>query len=557
MEIKGKEYPLSEIFSKKFEYHIPSYQRPYAWTTEQAGELFDDLYDEFKKEKKSNYFLGSIVLIKDKDSPEADVVDGQQRLTTLTILFAVIADCLNDDKKEKFKKYIIEDGEIFEGIGNKPRLFLRKQDQDFFNKYIQNVNLDELAQVAPSKLNEAQKHIKENCELLKDKIREDLKNEEEIFQFATFLIQHCYLVAVSTDDEASAFKVFSVMNCRGLDLTNADRIKPEVIGAISLDEQQYYTEKWDTLEAAVTREKFDDIFAFIRMIYAKTKPKMNILDEFRDAVLKKYEDKTVFMDKVLEPYAQAYMILTQKNYKSERDAEKINNYLWWLNKIDDSDWIPTAMEFMCRYENNSEYVLWFFRKLECLAAYLYITAKSVNKRIERYRPILEEMEANQNEQIKSVELSEDEKKEFKDVLNGEIYNKLTSKRRNYLILRLNSFVSDTENQWIDTNILTIEHVLPQTLLQNSKWEKDWQDEEQRAYWLNRIANLVPLTRYKNSEAQNYDFDDKKIKYFTGKNGTSSFPLTTQVLNEPEWTPETVEKRQENLVQVLSKKWELE
>lgn len=557
MEIKGKEYPLSEIFSKKFEYHIPSYQRPYAWTTEQAGELFDDLYDEFKKEKKSNYFLGSMVLIKDKDSPEADVVDGQQRLTTLTILFAVIADCLNDKDKNGFKQYLIEEGKIFEGIGNKPRLFLRKQDQEFFNKYIQNVNLDELAQVASSKLNEAQKHIKENCELLKDKIREDLKNEEEIFQFATFLIQHCYLVAVSTDDEASAFKVFSVMNCRGLDLTNADRIKPEVIGAISLDEQQYYTEKWDTLEATVTREKFDDIFAFIRMIYAKTKPKMNILDEFRDAVLKKYEDKTVFMDKVLEPYAQAYMILTQKNYKSERDAEKINNYLWWLNKIDDSDWIPTAMEFMCRYENNSEFVLWFFRKLECLAAYLYITAKSVNKRIERYRPILEEMEANQNEQIKSIELSEDEKKEFKDVLNGEIYNKLTSKRRNYLILRLNSFVSDTENQWIDTNILTIEHVLPQTLPQNSKWEKDWQDEEQRAYWLNRIANLVPLTRYKNSEAQNYDFDDKKIKYFTGKNGTSSFPLTTQVLNESEWTPETVEKRQKNLVQVLSKKWELE
>lgn len=561
MEIKGKEYPLSEIFSKKFEHHIPSYQRPYAWTTEQAEELFDDLYDEFKNVTSSNYFLGSIVLIKNKDTAYADVVDGQQRLTTLTILFAVIASCFHDNKKDDFKQYLIEKGNIFEGVENKPRLYLRKKDQEFFNTYIQNVDLEGLLKLDPAKLDETKKHIRENCELLEEKIKKAFENEEEIYQFAAFLIQSCYLVVVSTNDENSAFKVFSVMNCRGLDLTNADRIKPEVIGKISLGRQQDYTDKWDTLEASVTREKFDGIFAFIRMIYAKTKPKINILDEFRDAVLKKYNDKTVFMDEILEPYVRAYLILTRTNYKSESNAEQINNYLLWLNKIDDSDWVPTAMKFMCEHENDYEYVLWFLKRLERLAAYLHITSKGVNKRIERYGRILEEMEVNPNhsktDPIKSIELSEDEKKDFKDVLSGEIYNNLTSKRRNYLILRLNSFVSDTENQWIDTSVLTIEHVLPQTIPKNSEWEKVWNDEEKRTFWLNRIANLVPLTRCKNSEAQNYDFDKKKLKYFIGKNGTSSFPLTTQVLNESQWTPETVEKRQKNLMKVLAEKWELE
>ena len=76
------------------------------------------------------------------------------------------------------------------------------------------------------------------------------------------------------------------------------------------------------------------------------------------------------------------------------------------------------------------------------------------------------------------------------------------------------------------------------------------------YWLNRIANLVPLTRQRNSAAQNYDFDTKKKKYFQSKNGTSSYSLTTQVINTEEWTPQAVEKRQSDLRNVFIKKWEL-
>lgn len=108
--IKGGEYPLSKIFSSEFVYNIPSYQRPYSWTTDEAGILFDDLYDFYISENsEENYFLGSIVLIKKDDIPSSDVIDGQQRLTTLTILLAIIAHNLTDsDEKEEFKEYINE-----------------------------------------------------------------------------------------------------------------------------------------------------------------------------------------------------------------------------------------------------------------------------------------------------------------------------------------------------------------------------------------------------------------------------------------------------------------
>ena len=96
-KITGKEYPLSKIFSSDFEYHIPGYQRPYAWTEDETGALFDDLYGFFQTENTENFFLGSIVLIKDEQNRYADVIDGQQRLTTLSILFAVLADTFDNE----------------------------------------------------------------------------------------------------------------------------------------------------------------------------------------------------------------------------------------------------------------------------------------------------------------------------------------------------------------------------------------------------------------------------------------------------------------------------
>lgn len=116
-KITGKEYPLSKIFSADFEYHIPGYQRPYAWTEEETGILFDDLYEFFQTEAVDNYFLGSIVLIKDENKPHADVIDGQQRLTTLSILLSVMANSFHTEAyRNNCKKYLQEEGNILEGI---------------------------------------------------------------------------------------------------------------------------------------------------------------------------------------------------------------------------------------------------------------------------------------------------------------------------------------------------------------------------------------------------------------------------------------------------------
>lgn len=558
-KITGKEYPLSKIFSSDFEYHIPGYQRPYAWTEEETGILFDDLYEFFQTEPVDNYFLGSIVLIKGETDRKADVIDGQQRLTTLSILFSVMTSCFtNSQYKNNCIKYLQEEGNILEGIAAQPRLFLRERDQEFFFKYIQSIELEALLQIDSATLDtEAKKHIQMNCKVLRDKFQDAFQDQEELLQFSKFLLTRCFLVAVSTPNQESAFRVFSVMNSRGLDLLPTDIIKSMTIGKLPKEDEEFYTAKWEELENQTGRDGFNEVFTHTRTIFAKERPKKNLLDEFKEYVVKVTEPKAL-IDDYLVPYTEAYVQLKNCIFSSTQYAEEINDLLYWLNKTKNYDWMPPAIKFLAEHQNNSAYILWFLRKLERLASYLLVTAQDVNHRMDRYKWVLVEMESRPNhslgDPLKNIELTEWEKAEFLDALNGEIYT-MTAQRRNYIIQRLDSFVSDGGASY-NTKLFTIEHVLPQHPAEGSEWMTMWPDKQEQRYWLNRIANLVPLTRQRNSAAQNYDFTTKKSKYFQSKNGTSSYTLTTQVLSIDSWTPDIVKERQENLKKVFAKKWEI-
>lgn len=558
-KITGKEYPLSKIFSADFEYHIPGYQRPYAWTEEETGILFDDLYEFFQTEAVDNYFLGSIVLIKDENKPYADVIDGQQRLTTLSILFSVMANSFHTEAyRNNCKKYLQEEGNILEGIAAQPRIFLRDWDQDFFSKYIQDIQLDALVQIDPVTLDtEAKRHIQKNCTVLREKFSEVFNDENDLLKFTQFILTRCFLVVVSTPNQESAFRVFSVMNSRGLDLLPTDIIKSMTIGKLPKDEEQKYTEKWEELENLTGRDGFNEVFTHTRTIFAKERPKKNLLDEFKEYVIKQTSPKSL-VDEYLIPYTEAYVCLKNCDFSSTQNAEEINELILWLNKTNNHDWMPPAIKFLTDHKNDSVYILWFIRKLERLASYLLVTAKDVNQRMERYKWILVEMESrpdnNLTAPLENIELTDWEKQQFIDVLNGEIYS-MTAKRRNYIIQRLDSFLSDGGATY-NTKLFTIEHVLPQHPSADSEWMKLWPDTQTQRFWLNKIANLVPLTRQRNSAAQNYDFNTKKIKYFQSKNGTSSYTLTTQVINIAAWTPEVVEARQKDLEEIFISKWDL-
>ncbi|AMN49254.1 DUF262 domain-containing protein [Psychrobacter sp. P2G3] len=557
--LSGADYPLSKIFSSDFEYVIPPYQRPYAWTIDQASELFEDLHSFYQYEPDEEYFLGSIVLIKEENKPHSEVIDGQQRLTTLTILLAVLSNKLQGDDRKALLQYILEPGNKFEGLESKPRLTVRSRDRDFFASYVQGLKFDELFAMDEKALeNESRLNIKRNSQLLDKYVSEKLGDDvEQIESFTAFLLRKCYLVAVSTPNQKSAFRIFSVMNSRGLDLQPTDIIKADTIGMVELEAQrEKYNERWEEMEVELGRSRFNDLFSYIRMIHAKEKAKRSLLEEFREHVLSKGISPEDLISAVLEPYAEALLIAKNSDYVAVAYAEEVNRYLKWLNRIDNSDWVPTAIEFIKNNKAKPEYMAWFFERLERLAAFMHICAYNINQRIERYNKVLSALENNHSltNPINEVELTDDEKHKMIKVLDSDIYD-LTSRRRNYLILRLDAFISDGGATY-DPTILTIEHVLPQTVDKESEWAQWWPVAEERKIWVHRLANLVPLNKRRNSSARNFDFDKKKNAYFLGRKGVSSYALTTQVIGYAQWKPEDLPKRQMELMDILADNWRL-
>lgn len=560
--ITGKEYPIGKIFSNEFVFSIPAYQRPYSWTTEHAEILLDDLVtfmgeDNGPVADLEPYFLGSIVLIKTENQPPADVVDGQQRLTTLAIILSALRPLVGNGLDRSISKALYEEGDAAADTVDRPRLTLRPRDQTFFNRYIQDsTGIARLESLMDQNLPDAQANIRDNALTISKKLEElSIEARERLVKF---IIQRCYLIAVSTPNFNAAYRIFSILNDRGMDLTTTDILKARIIGKIGdSTKQDKYTKHWEDLEVTLGRDPFQEVFTHIRMIYLKAKPRENLLDGITKLV-KPEDDPIHFIDNVLDPYAHAYDNIVNAAYESVQDAKKLNTLFTWLNRIDNKDWLPPAILYYAKNtgeNHNFDKLVRFFTDLERLAAGLMIYRANINERMERYGKLLTAIEnGNDLYAIDSpLQLTSDEKQSVRTQLDGNIYHIRNVPR--YVLLRLDSLLSEGSATY-QHNIVSIEHVLPQTPPIDSQWLKWFPDQEERDNLTHRLGNLVLLSRRKNSSAQNYEFERKKNTYFVSRDGVTPFVLTSQVREQKEWTPVVIKQRQQELLALLINTWRL-
>jgi len=561
-KIHGAEFPMRKIFSNDFNFKIPLYQRPYSWTTEEAGELLDDLISFVGGDASatidalSPYFLGSIVLIKDESLPDAEVVDGQQRLITLTILLSALRHTI---KRPKFASamtdYLYEEGNPLEGNPNRYRLTLRERDADFFRSHVQDEGeIVKLKSLDAGQLSDSRRNIRANALLYLDRL--DKLPDEERVRLAQFIVKNCLLVVVSTPDLNSAYRIFSILNDRGLDLSHSDILKSEIIGRITSEEQDEYNEKWEDAEEELGRDVFSDLFAHTRMIFRKANAKETILKEFREFVVKDVAEPRKLIDDVLIPFADSFATIQTASYESTAGAEQVNQMLKWLGRIDNTDWIPSAILFLARNKSDSKAIHCFFTDLERLAAFQMICRFGINERIERYGRLLDAIEKGNDLYASDspLQLTEKEGRLFVKELNGDVYRQIP-KRRLYILLRLDSALSDGSATY-EHGVISIEHVLPQNPPVDSQWCEWFSTQSEQDCWVHRLGNLLLLNHRKNSSASNFEFDKKKTAYFM-KGGVSPFPLTTQAVSETEWTIAVVERRQNELLEHLKRVWRIE
>ena len=552
--IAAVEINLGKLFTDEYEFVIPEYQRPYTWGVEHAVQLFVDLQEALERNLDEPYFLGSIVLVKDAQSPRAEVIDGQQRLVTLTLLLAVLRDIVEDPGLRKDIHECVEKPAVeWEKKLAKPRLTLRRRDIDFFYQYVQQRDgTEDVVQLSNNiAVTEAQRAIRDNVKALREQLfdwtRNDLANLYKMLRDRTML------VVVSTPDLNSAYRIFNVMNARGLPLLPSDIFKSQVIGEISESSRREYADRWENLEQELGREEFGTLFSYIYAILSRGYATRNLLSEFPDQILSKWQGEA-FIDEVLEPYVRADMRLRAQDFHGGSPWKSVNHWLKWLNQLKNSDWCPVALWALKEHGDDPKFLNEFFEKLERLAASMLVRRLSRNGRLTRYMALLKQLIAGHGLRSTEFELSEDEKKATREQLNGEIYSSSSAEMPKYVLLRLDSILADDSGVSYDHKTISIEHVLPQNPKEGSQW-LEWFSDDDRGWWTHRLGNLVLLNKKKNSQARNYDFNHKKKSYFL-KNGVSVFALTTGVLQETKWTPNVVMRRHTELIRLLEDAWKL-
>ncbi|TQS70687.1 DUF262 domain-containing protein [Rhodobacteraceae bacterium] len=552
--IEAGQKTLKDIFlSDTYRFEIPSYQRPYSWTTREARELLDDVV-EAMEDDQDDYFLGSFVLVKQPNAKHAEVVDGQQRLTTLTILLAALRDLSETDEIRSYLDQFITVGRDPIGKKSSGEPILRVRDKPGERLAFERVVQKDGATAHEGKRNageaESVRHYIRNAALYRRALYE--MSDDTRRNLIAFLRERCLVVVVEVPTATAARRIFQVLNARGLDLQPTDILKARLLDKIDTKRVEDYAKAWERHEEDIGRAAFAQLFAHIRMIHAQKKPKTALEDDFEKDVPMFVEAPVTFMDDLLTPIVDAYVACRDDIIARDRFGDEAAALLRALWRVDNSDWLPPVLSYLLKFGEEGEFEA-FLRKFERLTAYLFVNRERVNERINRSASVLRAIaKADSHKEVMkgpTLDLSKAEVKAFREALDGDLY--LSTRVRMPVLLRLDEAMADNAVTYHGRE--TIEHVLPQG--PSLTWRKAFSEDE-RDQWTHHVANLVLLSRIKNSQANNRAFSDKKVGYFSDKKGKTKYVLTQDVLQEADWTTEVLKARRKKLRKKLDEIWQL-
>lgn len=548
-KIETQKIELRKLLGDDYFFKVPSYQRPYSWEDIHFNQLIDDItsanYDQ-------EYFFGTIVLHHREEDNIYDVVDGQQRLTTLLVLLAVLRDLIeNQDFKEDIQSKIIQKAKIVDGIPEKIRLEVK--DIDMFNELVK-VENGTKKDLNPDQYPEPKSRYIFAANIFKKKL-ESLQ-QTELQKLTQFLSQKCIIILLSTKSFDDAFRLFTIVNDRGkqlrrIDILKAINLDPNVIASESI--RNKYSLEWEVFENNLGEDNFESLFYLLRSILLQDKMHQDLIQEFENKIFSKkiLSKGSDFFDKLFK-YAKIYCSLfIDYDFLQEDDINyfKFNNLLYLMDKeFKASEWKSCLLLYIEKYNNHQIYE--FLLNLEKLYLFQWTQIYRKDDRSKVYNAILSEIFKSKTDSdvFKIKEFNVDIKAIEDSLSVTNFYEKNYCK---YILEKL-EFLSSENTSIRKYFAKTIEHVLPQNPAINSTWKQTF-NENQINEWKNKLANLILLSKSKNSSAQNFEFQMKKEKYFQNK--ISEFPRSLKVMEIQNWTPDVLNERQKEATSLLMSEYQ--
>ena len=356
MTLSTTQKTIEELLTGNRQYQIPDFQRPYVWEEQQAIALVNDLLDAWRT-NDGDYFLGSIVLVDHPGGDNVDVIDGQQRLTTLCILVALLRHLAGTDAglHDEIGQLLSIPESRIKGLDERPRLSVRECDRYFFDTFIVGDNIDSLLDVEANSLTPTSvRRIHDNARAMLDALIDpEVLPPQETQNFVQYLMLQVSLIEVTTDSYQAAYRIFSVLNTRGVPLAATDIFKARVLSHVAPANRPRYAALWEDAINSLATDNPDTFFGHLLTLMLRSPARRALIDCFSEDVLTPFfttKSGEQFIDEVLIPNARAYALATLAPLAEHPAATPLE----LLRLYDSADWKPAAMYILGMNRSNEE-----------------------------------------------------------------------------------------------------------------------------------------------------------------------------------------------------------
>lgn len=558
------DYDIGQILEGSHQIEVPDYQREYAWGKEQWGELWDDIYALTRD--REHHFLGSIVVIERKgDIKKLELVDGQQRLTTISILLCAIRDRFEEDEEytdiAELVDGFLEIQSKTTGEGYQKIKLNKFHNPDYKKVLAGNVDLLEDSQIG-----DAYDYYQDKLEDVKIEKVQDIYDE---------LINSITIVQIDCDSEISAFRLFESLNDKGLDLGAVDLVKNRIFMEANenaeIDETRVKN-LWEEIMSVIRPEIDRNFHFFSHYFMSVSKPEVNdniskrkLYDYVDELLENKLEEEGMTLEKLLEDmleksklYVDIYNCTVSENFQSSR-LQELNSKLrsaqikngrirtLLLKIVDDYDDVDDVIEALNilevfnirnkiggRDSNTSRDRFWSR------------TASMMNKRNnpnEYLRNIVENRSPNDTIMKERILTREFKNNDFTKYVLDRIEEKHYMK-------------SGSGKGVQDRSSVDIEHIAPRRINADkySNWKQylDCTKDEFDEY-KNRIGNLTLLENSVNQTASDRPFEQKCNIY----NQRTDFLMTRAICEEyDEWSLDNINERTKEMADIICEIWNI-
>jgi|YNPMSStandDraft_1061717.scaffolds.fasta_scaffold05932_3 uncharacterized protein with ParB-like and HNH nuclease domain len=545
--IKYEFIGIGELIKNK-KLKVPTYQRAYSWEEQHVNDLLDDIQSNFNA---SEYFLGTIVLT--EKTGFSEIVDGQQRITTVFLIISAIRDLLKRSNDANTIQTTYLSTYDFRNKEYIPKLELNEQDNVFFRETVINRNTSsEPKTISNKKIIQAYDSIK--CYLEKE-LKSYNNDENILIDWKEFLDNKLKVVVISVPDDINAFTIFETLNDRGLALAQIDLLKNYLYSKSGqrLNEIQnswielnsklesfqedillIYIKHWWFAHKGFAREKNNELYKKIKEEIQNTTEVANFVLNLKNDV----EQYTAILNHNL-PFWNDY------NYKCRK-------YVETLNYFNLEQYRPLALSILKKFEKNDVekslklIVSWLIRNL-IVGAMGGGTLEQLyaNTAIEITKNKI--CNAHQLKEFLRNNIPTDD--EFKEKFKTATVSK--AKYARYYLAEIENFHRGKNNPELLVNLnpdsVNLEHILPENPSNNYP---NFSDEDHAMYF-KRIGNLTLMKTKENNDFKSSKFSDKKVKY-----KESEFWLTNTLANIEEWNIDAINQRQSDLAELAVETWSL-